>query len=142
MFKSYLKFAFRSMKQQKLHTFLNIFGLTIGVAAAILIFSIVLNEWKYDRFHYNHNRIFRIVAGKIGEPGTFAGTQAPLGPALKTAIPEIEEFLRLDINEYLVRVDQKSLYERKILCADPAFFQFFSFPILKGDACTFLWVLR
>ena len=138
MFRNYLILAFRSMKRQRLHAILNILGLTIGIAAAVIIFSFLLNEWQYDRFHEKSSQIYRIITGNIGQPDAWAGTPAPLGPALKNTMPEVENFVRLDINEYLVHVGQKHVYERKILCADPSLFQMFSFPVLKGNLDTFL----
>ena len=60
MFKNYLKIAFRILGKQKVYAFINVFGLSIGIACCIFIYLFVLNEWSYDRFHEKAVNLYRI----------------------------------------------------------------------------------
>ena len=133
MIKNNIKIAFRKIFRQKLYSFINVGGLALGIAAAILIFSIITNERSYDRFNKNCDSIYRIIVGNIGEPDAWAHTPAPLGPALKDNFPEIKDYVRLNFTSAFVKANEKSFSEKKVLYADPSLFRIFSFPLLSGN---------
>lgn len=133
MLKNYLKISFRKIARQKLNSFITVGGLAVGIASAVFIFSFILNELSYDHFNKNQANIYRVILGNIGEPDAWAGTPAPLGPVLKNALPEIKEFVRMNLTESFVRADNESFHEKKVLYADPSLFSTFSFPVIKGD---------
>ena len=115
-------------------SFITVGGLAVGIASAVFIFSFILNEWSYNRFNKNHENIFRVIVGNIGDPDAWAGTPAPLGPVVKNSLPEVKEFVRMNLSESFVQAGNNSFHEKKILCADPSLFSVFSFPVIRGGA--------
>ena len=134
MFKNYLKLAWRSLVKQKSYSFINITGLSIGMACCVILFLFLQNELSFDRFHANADRIYRAVLQyeREGEIRLSATTPAPLGPALLNEFPEVEQVVRLGENEFLITYGNKRLYEQ-VFYADPELFDVFSFPLLEGD---------
>ena len=61
MFKNYMIVALRNIQRQKLYSFIKIFGLSIGIAACILIYLFIVDELSFDNFHKNSDRIFRVM---------------------------------------------------------------------------------
>ena len=85
MLKSYLKVSFRNLKRHKGYSFINVFGLAIGISGCILIFTFLFNELNYDSFHNNKDSLFRVVRTLKkpgGEKETIAIHPVPMGPAL------------------------------------------------------------
>jgi putative ABC transport system permease protein len=133
MIRSYSKIAFRSFLRHKGFSLINISGLAIGLACAILILVWIQHELSYDGFHTNADRIHRVILN-YGKKDVF-GPHGPgaLGPALKEEYPEIIDSARFFF------VEKNPLrYKDKILNAslcgtDPSFAKIFTFPFLKGD---------
>jgi putative ABC transport system permease protein len=97
MIKNYFKTAWRSLWKNKTFSAINIFGLSIGIAAFLLIINYLRFEYSYDDAHVNKDRIFRVpmmVAEKGGKEQTFAFTYPAVAPALKKDFPEVEEVAR------------------------------------------------
>lgn len=133
MIKNYLTVAFRNLRRHRTYSVINLFGLTVAVGGALLIATYLLQEVNYDRFHEHHRRIYRVVVGTIGTEDAWRGTPAPLGPVLQQTYPEVAAFARVDKTEFLVRTEDRSFYERRMLAVDPSFFEIFSFPVRLGD---------
>ncbi|MBT1699754.1 ABC transporter permease [Fulvivirgaceae bacterium PWU4] len=140
MLRSFFISAVRHLIKNRSYAILNILGLSIGLACFTLIALWVKDELGYDRFHKNAGRIFRVGATFTDESGQFdqAVTCVPLAPAMKNDLPEVEDVLRIDINDAIVRVGDKQFVEDDILGVDPSFFNIFSFKLLRGDAATAL----
>ena len=138
MLRSYLKVALRNLMRQKIYSFINIMGLTIGMSCFILIGLWVKDEVSFDSFHQNKDRIFRIL--NKTDSGDFIPTPTyALAPALKSMHPEVEEFSRVWFwHSSLVKYGDKNFEEDSIYMADPGFFKMFSFPFIKGDPETAL----
>ena len=134
MLRNYLKIAARNIIKHKGVSFLNVLGLSIGIAACILIFLYVQFELSYDRYHVNARQVYRI-GQKIDYLNVrTAGTSAPLAEAMVTEFPEIQSAARVrNIDESIVRLDDKGFLEKKIIWADPQIFDLFSFDFLRGD---------
>ena len=136
MFKNDLKIALRSFAKQRLYTFINILGLSMGISCCLLIMLYVKQELSYDRFYPNVNRIYRL-AQKIVTPqrtSFAAATPAPLAPALKEKYPEIEQATRIFFDtDILFEQGNMRIFERKVIFADPEFFKVFPLELLKGD---------
>ncbi|MCB0687430.1 MAG: ABC transporter permease [Saprospiraceae bacterium] len=136
MLKNYWRITLRGLKRQPGYALLNIVGLTIGVAATLLILLYVINEFRYDRFHEKHDRIYRVSAD-VTEPDDafrWAVTQSPLGPQLKTDYPEVEQFVRFIPNgETRLEYGEKTFLEEKVFLADSTVTEVFSFNFLMGD---------
>lgn len=142
MFNNYLKIAIRTLVRYKAYTFINIFGLAIGISCCLLIVLFVQNEFRYDRFHKNLDDIYRValytplMSGEI-----IARTFAPLGlgPTMTEYFPDIISVVRFkkDI-PVLVRVHTQGFYEDGFLFADPSVFDVFSFQMVYGNPETAL----
>ncbi len=135
MFKNYLTIAFRSLKSNLGFSFINIFGLAMGMAATILIALWVNNEVGYDRFHQNVNQIYVAFNKSMfeGEMQIWRSTPSPLGPALKQEFPEVKYAVRVDYNEKHLAEYQGKKLQADGYNADPDFFRMFSFPLLSGN---------
>ncbi|AKD58638.1 macrolide ABC transporter permease [Spirosoma radiotolerans] len=90
MIRNYVKNAFRNLTKSKGYSFINITGLAVGMACAVLIFLVVRHETSYDRFHTNGNRIYRVEGENIKEKHTYPGTYTGMTNALHTDLPEAE----------------------------------------------------
>jgi putative ABC transport system permease protein len=135
MFKNYVKIAIRNLFKQKLHSFINIIGLSIGIASCILIYLFIRNEWSYDKFHSKADTLYRVyITENPPQRDSFSYVEAPfpLAGALKQSFPEVKQAVRLDVRTDIVRYEEKNFTQRYHL-ADPEFFQIFSFPLLQGD---------
>ena len=140
MFKNYFKTALRNLRKNKLYSAINIFGLTIGLAACLLIGVFILHELSYDNFNANAGRIVRATM-EYGESGTInkiATTGTEPGPDFKRNFPEIEEYVRTFISHNVIQSGDKLFDEPRILYADRAFFKIFSFKIIEGNAASAL----
>src|SRR5436190_2824359 len=140
MFRNYLKTAFRNLRKNRLYSAINIFGLTVGLAACLLIGVYINHELSYDKFHVNSSRIVRTTMEYkfSGTVNKTASTGTKVGPQFKRMFPSIEEYVRTFVSHNVVRTADKIFDEPRILYADPAFFKIFSFRLVKGDAATAL----
>src|ERR1700739_2144287 len=140
MFKNYFKTAFRNLRKNKLYSAINIFGLTVGLAACLLIGIYIMHELSYDKFNTNANRIVRATMeySSAGTINTVATTGTKVGPQFKRIFPSVEAYARTFITHNVVKTDDKLFDEPRILYADPDFFKIFSFHIIEGDAATAL----
>src|SRR5450432_2949865 len=112
MLKNYFKIAFRNLRRNKGFSLINISGLAIGMASAILILLWIQNEVSYDRFHANTDRLYEVFGNDIvgGEIKTGMPTPEIMAPVLKNDIPELERVSRISWGEeYLFTVGDKSL---------------------------------
>ena len=143
MFRNYLKIAIRQVLKQKLYAAINIFGLAIGVAAALFAIIFIQDELNHDHFHNNLDRMYRIgLHGRIGEQEVFtSNTCPPLAQAMINEIPQVEKSIRINrMNGVIIRKESHNLAftEQKVLAADSNFFHFFDFKLLHGNPQTAL----
>ena len=115
-------------------SFINIFGLSIGIAFSILVFLFVKNEYSFDRFHKDSNRIYRIMNESIYTNRYYLGTFTPMRLAddLYNLYPEIEKVVRIARTETVVR-DNNHSFREEVFFIEKDFLSVFSFPILKGS---------
>ena len=135
MLKNYFKIALRNLLRQKLYAFINIFGLALGVACCLLILLFVEHEWSFDKFHEKAERIYRAILVEHKADGAveqMSYQPLPLGSTLAAEYPEIEQAVRIFHGGGAVSYGDKHFSERFIF-TDPAFFEVFNFPWLKGD---------
>ena len=141
MIRNYLKTAFRIMMRQKGYSAINIAGLSIGIATSLLIILYIADELSFDRFHKDAKRIYRIgFEGKMqGNDFTSAQSPVPVAWALNAEVPGVESTLRFGIwRNTPMSFGDNHFTESNFLVADSNFFDFFSFPLLSGDARTAL----
>lgn len=139
MLKNYFKTAFRNLARNKIYSFINIAGLGLGLACAMLIMLYVKDEVSFDRFHKNVNNIYRVVSkseqhGKEQEINTTGLLQ---GPRFTQNVPGIESFVRVQDGAEDIKlgteVESQSLFH-----VDSSFFSIFTFPLLSGNPKTCL----
>jgi len=140
MFKNYLKIASRNILRHKGYSFINIVGLAVGMAVCILILLWVQDELSYDRFHKNHNDIYRVIQiWRKGGESHNPVTPAALAPALKEEFPEIVNAARFrGVGRILLKCSEHHFYEQGGAFTDPAAFSMFTFPFVKGNPQTAL----
>ncbi len=144
MIKNYLLIAFRNLLKNKGFSFINIFGLAIGMAACLLILQYVTFELSFDKFHTKGDRIYRINQDRYdnGKLSTrWAGGAFAPGSEFKAQLPDIEDFVKM-VPAGQVLVNYK---DQKIVIKDQydyfvsgSFFNIFSYPLLSGDPKTAL----
>src|SRR5664279_2686897 len=142
MLKNYFKIAWRNLVNNKTDSAINIIGLSIGMAACLLILEFVSFELSYDRFNRNADNIYRVTNdryqhGKLLQHGTI--TYSAVGPAMKKDFPEILNNTRVEPLGNIILSDNEKKYEVKnTMAADNEFLSVFSYPLLAGDAKTAL----
>ena len=139
MIRNYLKIAFRNLTKYKFISFINLFGLTLGLICCLLIFIFILHELSYDKYHPNADRVYRVTR-RFSNPETGAlslhlSTVAPpFGPLLQNDFKEIENMTRLLQNgTTAIRYNDKMLNEPDVYFADDKFFDFFKADVLQGN---------
>jgi putative ABC transport system permease protein len=140
MIKNYFVIAWRNLLRKKSFSVINIAGLSIGMAAAVLILLWIQHELSFNRFYKNEEHIFQ--AGnryKIdGQTNTWFNTPYPMAKAIQQEYPEVEHVSRYGfIPPLLFSIGDKNITGRGF-SVDSNFLQIFSFPIVKGNAATML----
>lgn len=140
MIRNYFILAWRNLRRNKLYSFINITGLTVGITCCILIGLFIADELKFDKFHINGDRIVRTTMEykNGGTVNNVVSTGTKVGPQLKRTFPAIDEYVRTMKSSRLISYQDKQFTENKILYADEAFFRVFSFPLVHGDIKTAL----
>ncbi len=140
MFKNYFKTAFRNLLRNNVYSFINIAGLSLGLACAILIMLYVNDEVSYDHFHKNVSQIYRIDKQQTREDGgvhygSYTGYFP--GPRFAAHIPEIQSFIRFEPSYVDIKTGS-NIQSQSVSLVDANFFSVFSFPLLSGNAATVL----
>lgn len=138
---NYIKTAFRFVAKQKIYTFINVAGLSLGLCTCLFIMLYIIDEYRFDTFHKDASRIFRVnLFGRMsGQEFNTCYTSAPIAAGMKAELPEIEEACRITVwNDISVRYEDVTFTEKKVLVADSNYFDFFSFDLLQGDSKTVL----
>ncbi|HVW95076.1 MAG TPA: ABC transporter permease [Mucilaginibacter sp.] len=141
MIRNYVKMAWRNLVKNKISSIINISGLAIGLACVILIGMYVSDEFSYDQFFSDADRIYRVnLDGKMGnEEFTVGHTPPPVGAALMNNFPQIESYTRLylpgdEIIHYEINGQKRSVTEKSLLAVDSNFLKFFDYQLIEGDA--------
>jgi putative ABC transport system permease protein len=151
MFKTSLKIAFRNLSRNKVFSFINIFGLAIGLATCLLITLYILDELSYDRQIKDGDRIYRIASAAL-DPSSglkekpWAAGPAPLAQGLLSDLPEVEQSARFlnmpGLDKMLLKVQQgkeiKQFYETNGYYVDSTFLRIFTYTFNYGDPLTAL----
>ena len=141
MIKNYLKTAFRSLLRNKGFTFINVFGLALGLATVLLIVLYVVDELSYDRYNNNHDRIYRVNTDlKYGSNETaFAITAPPVADALVKEFPEVERSMRIGAGEnFRFKKGNEIIEEKNVFYCSDGIFDIFTLPMLQGNPKTAL----
>ncbi|HTE08931.1 MAG TPA: ABC transporter permease [Flavitalea sp.] len=139
MIRNYLRTAWRNLLKNKVFSFINILGLTIGITACMLIFLFIVHEFSMDSMHARGKNIYRVMRqfDKNKNPAPYLS--GPYADALLNDYPgEIREAVRVMASDGLITFDNKAFREKKLYAADEGFFTLFSFPFVAGDPKTVL----
>jgi putative ABC transport system permease protein len=146
MIKNYFKIAWRTLLRYKAYTGINIFGLTLSITAAILIFTLVTYQFSFENFNHNKDRIYRIVTdyGDQTSLNHVPCVPQPLGKAFRNDFTFAEQTARV-VSYRKVLLSLKEEKEVKkfqeddgVAFAEPSFFHIFDFPLVQGDPNTAL----
>ncbi len=136
MFLNYLKHSLRNIKKQKGYSFINIAGLTLGMASCILILMFVQDELSFDKHHEHADDIYRLAMDATigGELGHYAIPPFAAGPAFADEIPQIETYTRLFGRSGQVTIGDRQFEEEGIFFSDSTFFDVFTHEFVRGTA--------
>ncbi len=137
MLKSYVTIALRNLIRHKGYTFINVLGLTVGLACFLLIALYVKDELSYDRYHRNADRIYRVTRDWVEKSGTVSlhlgHVAPPFGPLLKNDFGEIEQVVRLLGTGFTLSHGDKVFNEEDIFFAEENLFKVFTFHVTQGN---------
>lgn len=140
MLKNYIKTAFRSLLKNRTYSFLNIFGLAIGIACAAFIFLWVEDELNYDAVNVKINRLYIAKENQqyVDHVFTHSSTPGLFGPAVKAEVPGVANTCRTSEEQtFLFGQGSKAVYASGIY-AEPSLFSMFTMPFVQGNAATAL----
>ena len=140
MLLNHIKIAWRILRKEKLYTGINIFGLTLGISGFLMISIFIQDELSYDRFFPESENVFRI-SSHWGDFATasYATAPPPLGPRIRSDIPEVEAITRLlKWNDFTIQTAEGAnlgqiFREDKVYYAEPGFFAVFDLPVAAGN---------
>jgi putative ABC transport system permease protein len=141
MIRNYFLIALRNLRKHKFFSIINITGLSIGIACALLISIFVIDELGYDKFNTKADRIYRLIShiNFGGNDAHYAVCPAPLGLVIREEVPEIEDATRFrSWGMFLVKKDKENFKEFDAVWSDPNVFNIFSIPLIKGNLATVL----
>ena len=141
MIKNYLILAIKNLRKQRVFSFINILGLTVGITCCFMIFLFILNEMSYDNFHKNGKDTYRIMrtSSVNGEYREIPYVSPAYATALVNDYPDaIKQAVRVMSDNDLISYKNISFNEKNIYLTDSNFFQFFNFSLIKGNAATVL----
>jgi putative ABC transport system permease protein len=135
MLRNYLKIAFRSLIKNKVYSFINLAGLSIGLACVLVIVSYVNLELSYDKFHTNYKDIYRITEYRMrnNQQTHTANTFSPMADLLETQVPAVDKVVKMYPLSGLVSTDKINKFkETSFTLVDSVFFNVFTFKLLNG----------
>src|SRR6185369_10339609 len=140
MIKNYFKTAWRNLWKNKTFSFINIAGLSIGMAACLLILQYVSFELSFDQFNKNADDIYRVYNdryqnGKLVQHGTI--TYSAIGKAMQDDFPDVINHTRVEpFSEEIITYGDKKIGDLDLLAVDNSFLSMFSYPVIAGDKLT------
>jgi ABC-type antimicrobial peptide transport system permease subunit len=141
--KNYFKTAWRNLWKNKATSFINLFGLSIGMTAAVFIFLWVQNELSYDNYHPGKENIYRITnAIHVSKDETWVWESSPMlmGETAVKEIPEVQKYASVIINSWggpVFTINHKLFSEKTSAYVDKSWFNIFHYDFVKGNAAAF-----
>ena len=143
MFRNHFKTAWRNLMKYKFISFINLFGLTIGLTCCLLILTYILNELSYDKYNKNADNIYRVTRTFYNGNGEatlkLSTVSPPFGYYFPTDFPEIQKMTRLlNYGTVPLRYKDKLINEQNVYFADENLFDVFTVDVVKGNPKTLL----
>lgn len=142
MIKNYIKIALRNLGRNKVYSLINILGLTIGLAACLLVSTVVIDDLSYDRNWKNADNIYRIISvdkSNKNAENKFAVSYTGLGPELKKNFPEVTDFCRISGQERRLKMgDGKDGVLLNSMGAEPSIWSVLDFKVTEGNPQKFV----
>lgn len=139
MLRNYIKIAFRNISRDKAYSFINIFGLSVGVTCCLLLALYIQHEMTFDKHHKDVENIYRVtsIMGERFDNRVMRTTSAPIVWGIKDEIPEIDVVTRLvnppGVSKNLIRYEDNQFYESDGYVADSTLFQIFTYQFKEGN---------
>jgi predicted permease len=135
MIANYFRSAWRNIKRHSIHSFINIGGLSLGIACLILIFSLIKYHLSFDRFHADNDRIYRVVTEFHEDKIRLnTGVPSPLGEAFSHDFAVAEKVARIaNLGKRVISTSGERKFEEEVAFADPSFFEVMNFPLAAGN---------
>src|SRR4030095_2903506 len=146
MIKNYFKITWRNIVRNKAHSIINISGLAVGIAASLILFTVVKYELSYDKFQANYKRIYHVATERKSSEGLEYGEGVPYPAydALRLAFPQIvtsaiywndgAQVTVIDPENSNAISNKKFIEEAGVFFSDPQFFSVFDYKWLAGSA--------
>jgi putative ABC transport system permease protein len=137
MYKNYLTITFRVFNRERLYSLINISGLAMGFTCCMLIYLFVRDELRYDKFHQDADRIYRISAAYMrqGQWEPYASNSWKTGELIKSNYSQIETLVKFMPDDgVLFEAGGKKIIEDHLVWADDNFFSLFNFPLKQGKS--------
>lgn len=138
MFKNYIKIAWRNIRRYKLHTAINVLGMSVAFLCSIFLFLVTWYEFSFDTFHENRSSVFKLYNFYSDDQGQMSSRQSatmglPVAPTLKAEVPGVELATRYRNGNGAVEYNGKEI-SLQLNYVDNDFFRIFSFPVVSGNA--------
>jgi len=126
------KHIFRNLYIRKYHTLINVLGLAIGIASIVWGYQTYRFSFSFDNFHPNRDQIYRVITKTTGRDAFNGYCPLPIGPLMKSEYSGVKEFVRMEGVNLTIKSGQEESLTSYVTYTDPAFFDFFNFPLIKG----------
>ena len=142
MFKNYIKIALRNIKKQKIYSFINVFGLALGLMCCIIISQFVISEIGYDTYHQNGDRLYRVttISEMLSTGNSWKNALSSIlwGPAMQKDYPEVENFTRIvkSWEPLPIELNDHRILQDNVYYAENSLFELFNWNLISGDAST------
>lgn len=133
MIQNYLRIALRNLWRNRLYTAINILGLGIGIASVVWAYQTYRYCFSFDNFHPDREHIFRGFVYREGSDGLKGLFPLPVAREAQKDFAGITEVVRLDSRGVDIKGDQSEPFSQQVHFTDPAFFEFFNFPLVAGS---------
>jgi hypothetical protein len=135
MLKNYLKIAVRNLKTNKVFSFINIFGLAMGLTCFMLIAIFVYHELSYDKYPAEAKNIYRVMVSVTGngDVAVYPNVDVAVGEGIKNVFPEVRATTRILPVSDFIKYGDKQFKEEHLAFADSNFLQMFSIPLVEGN---------
>ncbi len=135
MLKNYFKVGFRSLLKNKVPSFINIFGLSLAIGMAIVVFLFLDYQYNMDAYHQNANRIYNLTNYVQKDDGLkeWGRNPIPLKTSIDNELDQVEKSARIEAKRAIIKFDGQVFSER-VSFVDPAYLEIFSFPMISGNS--------